>query len=165
MEKQADMITKRTLILLMWVLLTCSIAHADPGETDADGGHYNRITGEYHLHVVKAPSLTPTQQDIIAIQKLALADASRHAKRDAEANRTWYGAGVLFGVLGIGAAYVITPDIPPASLLGKSPEYIVFYTTEYQKVRRTEQVEQATTGCVIWGVAVVGYYMYSTGQL
>ena len=31
MEKQADMITKRTLILLICALLTCSVAHADPG--------------------------------------------------------------------------------------------------------------------------------------
>ena len=165
MEKQADMITKRTLILLICALLICSVAHADPGETDANGGHYNRITGEYHLHVVKTPSPTRTKQNIVVIQQLALADASRHAKRDAKADSTWYGAGFLFGVLGIGAAYVITPAIPPANLLGKSPEYIVFYTTEYQRVRKEEQVEQATTGCLIWGVAVVGYYLYSTGQL
>lgn len=35
------------LLLLLW--LPCA-AHAHPGGTDSNGGHYNRKTGEYHYH-------------------------------------------------------------------------------------------------------------------
>lgn len=37
------------LCVLLLVGLTCT-AYAHPGRTDANGGHYNRSTGEYHYH-------------------------------------------------------------------------------------------------------------------
>lgn len=43
---------KRIPGLLMAVLLLALTvpAYAHPGKTDANGGHYNRSTGEYHYH-------------------------------------------------------------------------------------------------------------------
>lgn len=43
---------KRISGLLMAVLLLALTvpAYAHPGKTDANGGHYNRSTGEYHYH-------------------------------------------------------------------------------------------------------------------
>lgn len=43
---------KRIFGLLMAVLLLALTvpAYAHPGKTDANGGHYNRSTGEYHYH-------------------------------------------------------------------------------------------------------------------
>ena len=69
-------------------------------------GHYDRLTGEYHYHRTVDPSIG---RDIVAIQSRAIADAERDVLRDAKSDNTWYGAGFLFGLLGIGAAYVMTP--------------------------------------------------------
>lgn len=43
---------KRISVLLIAVLLLSLTvpAYAHPGKTDANGGHYNRSTGEYHYH-------------------------------------------------------------------------------------------------------------------
>lgn len=35
-------------VMVLFLLLPPSSAH--PGKTDANGGHYNRSTGEYHYH-------------------------------------------------------------------------------------------------------------------
>lgn len=41
----------RSLVLVPLLALAClSVVFAHPGKTDADGGHYNRSTGEYHYH-------------------------------------------------------------------------------------------------------------------
>lgn len=43
---------KRISVLLITILLLLLTvpAYAHPGKTDANGGHYNRSTGEYHYH-------------------------------------------------------------------------------------------------------------------
>lgn len=43
-----------SLILIMGVLFY-DAAHTHPGRTDANGGHYNRKTGEYHYHGGRTP--------------------------------------------------------------------------------------------------------------
>ena len=156
------MFKKRIVFLLFFTSLVCGIVYADPGETDEKEGHYDRLTGEYHYHRQVAP---PVRQNGVAIRSLAIADAERDALRDAKSDMTWYGAGFLFGVIGIGAAYVTTPVVPPVNLLGKSPEYLLFYSTAYQEAVKQKHVEEATTGCVIGGIAVIGYYLYASGEL
>ncbi len=37
-------------IALLTVFLLSTVVFAHPGQTDADGGHYDRSTGEYHYH-------------------------------------------------------------------------------------------------------------------
>lgn len=49
-----------------WIVVSalsfaCCLAFGHPGRTDANGGHYNRKTGEYHYH--RAPRQT-TQQPV-----------------------------------------------------------------------------------------------------
>ena len=39
------------LFLLIFSVLAYNVGYAHPGRTDANGGHYNRQTGEYHTHV------------------------------------------------------------------------------------------------------------------
>lgn len=41
---------KRLLTLLLCLFLLCPSALAHGGKTDANGGHYDRSTGEYHYH-------------------------------------------------------------------------------------------------------------------
>src|SRR6185369_16175029 len=42
----------KRIILLVWLALGLlpSLSLSHPGRTDANGGHYNRKTGEYHYH-------------------------------------------------------------------------------------------------------------------
>ena len=41
---------KRFAIICVMALSIVLMAHAHSGGTDANGGHYNRKTGEYHYH-------------------------------------------------------------------------------------------------------------------
>lgn len=148
-----------TLILSLFI---SGIVSADPGEVDQNEGHYDQKTGKYHYHRQVTP---PTEYSGSALHAQAISDAKIHAATDAKTDSIWYGAGFLFGVFGIGAAYVVTPSVPPMRMLGKTPEYVVFYTDAYQKAMKTERIEQATTGCIIWGGVLAGYYLYTTGRL
>lgn len=148
--------------ILILSLFICGIVSADPGEVDQNEGHYDQQTGKYHYHRQVTP---PTEYSGLAVHAQAISDAKMHAVADARKDNIWYGAGFFFGVFGIGAAYVVTPLVPPQRLLGKTPEYVVFYTSAYQESMKAERVGQATTGCIIWGGVLVGYYLYSTGQL
>lgn len=150
---------KIVALLLTSILFICGIASADPGELDEKGGHYNQQTGEYHYH----RQITPEEKSL-SVHSQAIADAQTEATADALRDSTWYGAGFFFGILGIGAAYIMTPPVPAERLLGKSPEYIVFYTNEYQKAIQKKHVEQASIGCLIQGGLVFLFYLYSTGE-
>ena len=150
---------KIVALLLTSILLICGIASADPGELDEKGGHYNQQTGEYHYH----RQITPEEKRH-SIHSQAIANAQREAAADAQQDSTWYGAGFFFSIFGIGAAYIMTPPVSVERLLGKSPEYVIFYTNEYEKVMQKKHVEQASIGCLIQGGLGVLYYLYSAGQ-
>ena len=44
-----------TVILLISAIFACDFGYTHSGRTDANGGHYNRKTGEYHYHAAPAP--------------------------------------------------------------------------------------------------------------
>ena len=95
---------------------------------------------------------------IIAQQQ---SDACRQASIDAE-NRIdgnlWFGAGCLFGLLGLGAAYVIEPSPSATKLLGKNANYVAVYTDCYKEAGKNIQTSKAMKGCLIGtGVSVVLY--------
>ena len=73
------------------------------------------------------------------------------ARRDSNQNITeeiWLMAGCLCGVFGIGFAYFHQPQIPIVRMVGKSPEYVAFYTEEYRYQARRKQTTQALIGCI-----------------
>lgn len=42
---------KKVLLLIICILLLIpAIIYAHPGQTDSDGGHYDKTTGKYHYH-------------------------------------------------------------------------------------------------------------------
>lgn len=95
-----------------------------------------------------------TQQEnipIISLQSRAVADAQRDALQ-VDSN-IWIAAGFFGGILGIGAAMIVKPTVPPMALIGKSPEYVTFYTHAYQVAVKDEQIKAATGGC-LGGIAV-----------
>ena len=147
-------------LILNLTIFLCGIVSADLGEVDEKGGHYDQKTGKYHFHRETVPVIEETT---FSIQSQAVAQAELDAAIDVEKDTVWYGAGFFFGVFGVGAAYVLTPSVPPERLLGKSAEYLIYYTNAYRGVVKGKRTEQATVGCIIWGGLVSGYYLYSIG--
>ena len=142
----------RLLIVCMLLMSFYGYGFADPGEVDEDSGHYNQKTGEYHYHIKQEePSGIEELSGVASIQSIAVADAQRDALR--VNNNIWIAAGVFGGIFGIGAAMIVKPTVPPMALIGKSPEYITFYTHAYQTAVASEQVKAATAGC-LGGTAV-----------
>lgn len=85
----------------------------------------------------------------------AIADA----KADAAKPNVWVGWGALsflaavgFGCLGGSAviigSQVMTPNPPTERFLGKSPEYISFYTSAYQNEARSKRLLHSSLGCL-----------------
>ena len=78
----------------------------------------------------------------------ACTDAKLDAQEDIDA-KLWIGAGCLFGLLGVGAAYIIKPSPPMSRLLGKSPDYVAVYTACYKDEGKKIQVKSAVKGCML----------------
>ena len=93
------------------------------------------------------------------------------AERDAEADAKqvlWIGGTFLLGLVGncfLGSvgllgAYLYEP-VPPASrLMGKSPEYVLFYADAYHAKIRYIQIRASVLGC-LGGSIVSGYFWAS----
>jgi len=88
----------------------------------------------------------------------AIIDASRDARADVN-GALWLGAGCLFGILGVGAAYIIEPTPGASRLIGKSSQYVAVYTDEYKRVGKGIQTKQALIGCVISSLANTVIYI------
>ena len=88
-------------------------------------------------------------------------DICQRAKLDAQADvnkMLWFGAGCLFGIFGLGAAYIIEPSPPATRLLGKPPEYVAVYTDCYRDEGKRIQTKNALVGCLIGEAAVLIIY-------
>lgn len=68
----------------------------------------------------------------------------------------WFGAGCLFGCLGVGAAYVMIPNPPASQLVGKPADYIAMYSDCYSREARSQQLKWSAIGCV--GCCLIGTY-------
>ena len=113
------------------------------------------VAGLLALTVIANPVLLNAQE------KVNVQEVCTKAQMDAmsDVNGTlWMGAGFLFGLFGIGAAYLIEPDPPASRLLGKSPEYVAAYTDCYRDAARDIQVKKATVGCVVGTLLYIGLY-------
>ena len=62
------------------------------------------------------------------------------------------GGGCLLGSLGIVAAHFYEPSPPPTRLLGKPPEYVDFYVSNYREVRQNVALSAASIGCIAGAV-------------
>ena len=91
------------------------------------------------------------QRNTVALE--AKTDAEYDAEDDVN-TALWLAAGGVLGVAGncllgslaVGGAYVYQPVPPPERLLGKSAEYVSFYTDAYKARMRRLQVVAAAKG-------------------
>ncbi|MDE0089309.1 MAG: hypothetical protein OXU23_26585 [Candidatus Poribacteria bacterium] len=88
----------------------------------------------------------------------AISDATRDGK-NAPNSYIWFPAGCFLGVAGILIAAIYSPTPPTARLLGKSPEYVAYYTQTYQNVARDDQMQDAVIGCFFSHCLLVGAYL------
>ena len=80
----------------------------------------------------------------------AIVDAKRDVQ-DIDA-LTWTLVGCFGGAFGTAFAYVTPPNVPATKILGKSPEYVAYYTDTYQADAREKRTRHAVSGlcCRIW---------------
>ena len=97
------------------------------------------------------PFVTLAQQN--ALQVEAITDAEKDAAINVDTTR-W----VLIGCFcGVGALTQVYEPSPPASrLIGKSPEYIAYYTDTYKAKASELQSSAVKKGCTTAGVLYVG---------
>lgn len=109
------------------------------------------------LSLVMALSLFAMPVYTFAQQTSDAAQAIMDAERDADQANTfvWIGVGILCGIFGIPIAYLAEPSVNPMKLVGKSPEYVVYYTNTYKQKVKKEQTLAATGGCLMWSLAYV----------
>jgi len=94
-------------------------------------------------------------------QMPASTDACTQAQLDAQTdiNSTlWLGAGCLFGIIGVAAAYVIDPSPPATRLIGMPPDYVVMYSDCYKAKAKSIQTSAATKGCLLYAVWALAVY-------
>ena len=90
-------VSKLSLFLLIFSVFAYNVGGAHPGRTDANGGHYNRQTGEYHKHgeeasppaetepvVVQDPTASETNASELKIAAWNVRIMSNNSRTDAE---------------------------------------------------------------------------------
>ena len=67
------------VVFFVFFVLPYDFGDAHPGRTDANGGHYNRETGEYHKHVKEGSQPSEIDTDLVVSQNTIASDA-KHAE-------------------------------------------------------------------------------------
>ena len=98
----------------------------------------------------------------LAQQNSVQAEAEAAAEGDAEARTqkpVWFILGCVGGVIAVAVVYFFEPSPPAGSLLGKSPEYVAFYTDAYISKAKNIQMQAALGGCVASCIATGVLYL------
>ena len=106
------------------------------------------------------PFVTFAQQN--SLQMDAIAAAERDAQNDVNRG-LWFLGGCFGGVIGVIVAYSVEPSPPATRLLGKSPEYVAFYTQAYAKKAKKLQTNSALGGCCVSTLYVAIYGVIQEG--
>ena len=99
---------------------------------------------------------TPTEEEI---RLRAVADAQRDAQLVIN-KIIWQLTGCVGNIFGVGAAFIYEPRLPAHRLMGKSPQYVEYYTNEFRRETKGLQVYHAATGCVSFSVGAFLWYIF-----
>ena len=108
------------------------------------------------------PFIALAQQN--SIQAEAVAAAESDAETDTNTN-FWFIVGCFGSLAGLIYANYDTPSAPASRLLGKSPEYVTFYSDAYALKAKQLQTDYALRGCVTNALASVGSFCVVYGCL
>ena len=93
------------------------------------------------------------------IHSQAVADAQRDAQL--VVNKTiWQLTGCVGNIFGVGAALIYEPPLPANRLIGKSPEYVEYYTNEFRRETKGLQLYHASTGCISLSIGLFVWYIF-----
>lgn len=108
--------------------------------------------------MLSMPFVTLAQQTSVQAEAVAAAEADAKA----DTNTTfWFIVGCFGNLLGLLYANYDVPTAPASRLLGKSPEYVAFYSDAYVLKAKKLQTNQAVKGCVAnAAVGAVGCCLY-----
>ena len=98
------------------------------------------------------PFVTFAQQN--SLQAEAIVAGERDAQADVNTG-LWFLAGCCGTAVGVIVAYAVEPVPPATRLLGKSPEYVAFYTDAYTAKAKSLQANSALGGCVVSALVYV----------
>lgn len=109
--------------------------------------------------IFSMPFLTFAEQNL---QMEAIVAGERDAQNDVNKG-LWFLGGCFGGVIGVIIAYGVEPSPPATRLLGKSSEYVAFYTQAYAKKAKKLQTNSALGGCCVSTlyVAIYGVAMFA----
>ena len=109
----------------------------------------------WHVALAQLPFPETAGENTDGMQ--AIVDATRDAKQ--ADTQIWSLVGCFGGVLGVAGAYAIEPSVPPVKLLGKSPEYVSYYTQIYQQEVKSQRTKNAVLGCVGGYAVITVFYL------
>lgn len=94
----------------------------------------------------------------------AEADARRDVGQDVSAI-SWGVGGFFCGVCAVAYVYIDKPQVPASRLVGKSPEYISFYTDTYNREVKKQRGQAAMIGCLAGSIfSTLTYYLSAQSQ-
>ena len=100
------------------------------------------------------PAQTTTSQRQLSVEQQAILDANFDVDQQVNA-MNWFLAGVCCHVYALPYVVLHTPQVPPARLLGKSPDYILAYTTEYQQKAKNKKIATFLPGVGVFVLAAI----------
>ena len=122
-----------------------------------------KISSQFHVLVFfmailifSMPFVTLAQQNPVESR------AKAAAERDVEADINkpmWFAVGCFLPGFGLLGPYLYRPPIPTGRTIGKSPEYVAFYTDTYRTKMEQRQFTYAAAGCITGAVVSGGCWL------
>ena len=94
----------------------------------------------------------------------AEADARRDVGQDVS-TISWGVGGFFCGVCAVAYVYIDKPQVPAARLVGKSADYVSFYTDTYNREVKKQRGQAAMIGCLAGSIlSTLTYYLRAQSQ-
>jgi hypothetical protein len=142
------------VVVSLVVLLTVStplIAFRGPDPTQPAKPHKQaKPAKQVDTTAEQNPESTQPLDPAEALKMQAIADAQKDV--EAYINKPmWFMIGCMLPVFGLITPYLYKPPIPAGELIGKSPEYVAYYTDAYQVGMEKMQFRYALNGFITAG--------------
>ncbi len=94
----------------------------------------------------------------------AEADARRDVSQDVSPI-SWGVGGFFCGVCAVAYVYIDKPQVPASRLVGKSADYVSFYTDTYNREVKKQRGQAAMIGCLAGSIfSTLTYYLSAQSQ-